>query len=73
MDKYEFSTKEELMKFLAAEVVNTSEAIEIIGCSRQNLNQLVKTGTLIPIRVSSRESLFLKSEVLERKEKRRSK
>lgn len=71
MSKYEFNSKQELMDFLASEVVNTTEAIEIIGCSRQNLNQLVKTGSLVPIRTSSRESLFLKSEILERKEKRR--
>lgn len=70
-ETFQFSSREELMEFLKEEVVNTSEAIEIIGCSRQNLSQLIKSGSLTPIRESSKERLFLKTDVLNRKEKRR--
>lgn len=68
---FQFSSREELMEFLKEEVVNTSEAIKILGCSRQNLSQLIKSGSLTPIRESSKERFFLKTDVLNRKEKRR--
>ncbi|MRU06288.1 DNA-binding protein, partial [Bacillus anthracis] len=39
---YKFETKEELIHFIQEEVLNTSEALEILGCSRQNLNVMVQ-------------------------------
>ena len=53
------------------EVVTTSEALELIGCSRQNLKQLVDYGTLVPIKQTSKEKLFLKQDVLNYKPKRK--
>lgn len=49
-DPFHFNDVQELRVFLKYEVVTTSEAIEIIGCSRQNLKQLVDYGTLVPIK-----------------------
>ncbi len=60
---YNFSSKEELVKFLASEVLTTFEAREIMGCSRQYLSQLVSEKKLIPIKVLSRESLFFKEDI----------
>jgi hypothetical protein len=68
---FHFNSVEDLRKFMADEVVTTSEATEIIGCSRQNLKQLVDRGTLIPIKQTSKERLFLKSDVLNYKMKRK--
>ncbi|MDX8367804.1 DNA-binding protein [Cytobacillus sp. IB215665] len=62
-----FKNKEELKMFIAEEVINTSEAIEILGCSRQNLNDLVNRGVLTPIKEMVRDKLFFKSDILERK------
>ncbi|MHA4310612.1 DNA-binding protein [Bacillus cereus] len=70
---YNFETKEELIKFVNDEIVNTSEALEILECSRQNLNKLVKSGTLVPIKEMVRDKLFFKVDILNRKEKMRKK
>ncbi|EEM05406.1 hypothetical protein bmyco0002_20510 [Bacillus pseudomycoides] len=52
--------KEELIKFVNDEIVYTSEALEILECLRHNLNKLVKSGTLVPIKEMVRDRLFLK-------------
>ncbi|MGF7049136.1 DNA-binding transcriptional MerR regulator [Paenibacillus sp. DS2015] len=65
---YTFNSKEELAEWISREVVGTSEAMEIMDCSRQNLHNFVKRGKLIPIKDTGRERLFLRSDVLERKE-----
>lgn len=65
---YNFETKEELIRFVNDEIVNTSEALEILECSRQNLNKLVKSGTLVPIKEMVRDKLFFKEDILRRKE-----
>ncbi|ONK23741.1 DNA-binding protein [Bacillus sp. VT-16-64] len=70
-DPFHFNDVQELRVFLKDEVVTTSEAIEIIGCSRQNLKQLVDYGTLVPIKQTPRERLFLKSDVLNYQMKRK--
>ncbi|KSW07160.1 transcriptional regulator [Bacillus velezensis] len=70
MDKFVFSDVEELREFLDKEVITTSEAIEIIGCSRQNLKQLVDYKTLVPIKTTNRDRLFLRKDIEGYKKKR---
>ncbi|PFA84503.1 MULTISPECIES: DNA-binding protein [Bacillus] len=70
---YNFETKEELIKFVNDEIVNTSEALKILECSRQNLNKLVKSGTLVPIKEMVRDRLFFKADILNRKEQMKKK
>ncbi|AJA23179.1 TPA: DNA-binding protein [Bacillus thuringiensis] len=65
---YKFESQEELIKFVNDEIVNTSEALKILECSRQNLNKLVKSGTLVPIKEMVRDRLFFKKDILNRKE-----
>jgi hypothetical protein len=67
MLQFNFNSKEELMSYLAVEIINTAEAVEILGCSRQNIDDLVKRKKLIPIKVFPRDRIFFKSEVLARK------
>ncbi|HEK9101989.1 TPA: DNA-binding protein [Bacillus pseudomycoides] len=55
---YKFETKNELIKFLNDEIVYASEVLEILECLRQNLNKLVKLGTLVPIKEMVRDRLF---------------
>lgn len=63
---YNFNSKEELFEFLGSNILNTNEVTEILGCSRQNIDDLVKRGKLIPIRVFPRDRIFLKEDVLSR-------
>ena len=41
-------------------IVNTSTACDILGCTRQNLNYLVKSNTLHPIKDTWKENVFLR-------------
>lgn len=48
-------------------VCDTSEAMRILGCSRQNISDLVRRGKLTPRKVTSHLTLFLRSDVLARR------
>lgn len=65
---YTFNSKDELAKWISHEVVGTSEAMEIMDCTRQNLHKFVQNGKLVPIKDTGRERLFLRSDLLARKE-----
>ena len=52
--------------FVTDRVVGTSEAMELLSCSRQNINDLIKRGKITPIKRSQKNTLFLKSEILKR-------
>lgn len=58
-----FANNEELRQFIADNIITTSEATDILGCSRQYINQLVKENKLIPIKKINYITLFLKSDV----------
>lgn len=60
---YQFNTDKELKQFIVDNVVTTSEATEILCCSRQYINQLIKENKLIPIKKINHITLFLKSDV----------
>ena len=59
-------TVSDFQNFVVHRVVNVAEAAEILGCSRQNIDYLTKTGKLHPIKSSGKNTLYLKSEVLKR-------
>ncbi|PFD95464.1 DNA-binding protein [Bacillus cereus] len=65
---YKFETKEELIRFINDEIVNTSEALDILGCSRKNLNMMIKKEKIKPIKEMVRDRLFFKEDVLKSKE-----
>ncbi|MED4646871.1 DNA-binding protein [Bacillus inaquosorum] len=62
---YSLKERDAIKKFLNEEIVNTSEAIEILGFTRQYLNQLIKTGQLEPVKEMPRDRLFIKEGILE--------
>ncbi|EJQ71671.1 hypothetical protein IG7_01989 [Bacillus cereus HuA2-4] len=68
---YKFETKDDLIRFIQDEIVNTSEALEILGCSRQNLNVMVQKEKVKPIKEMSRDRLYFKSDILKTKEQMR--
>ena len=59
-------TAEDFKAFASERVINAAEAAEILNCSRQYINELVKTDKLHPIKATEKNTLFLKSEVLKR-------
>ncbi|GEM_PF-631239 len=69
---YKFDSKEEVAQFIAAEVVNTSEARTILNnCSRQYISELITKGKLTPIKFMIGDSIFFKSDVEMLKKKKR--
>lgn len=68
---YKFETKADLIRFIQNEIVNTSEALEILGCSRQNLNVMVQKEKVKPIKEMSRDRLYFKEDILKSKEQMR--
>lgn len=64
--KYNFGNTEELKQFIVDNVITTMEAAEILNCTRQNIDRLVDTGKLTPVKRTQRDKLFLKEEILAR-------
>lgn len=59
-------SKKDLMNFIVTRVVNSAEAAQILNCSRQNIDDLVKRKKLTPIKETAKDKWFLKSDVLKR-------
>lgn len=64
---YSFNSKDELINFIKSDIVDTSEAIELLGVSRQYINQLIKSKKLIPIKEFPNGRIFFKEDVLKLK------
>ncbi len=52
--------------FVESRIVSSSEAAELLNCSRQNINDLIRRGKLHPVKSSPKNKLFLRSEVVQR-------
>ena len=68
---YQGSKKIPLLKndfsiFIRDRIVNSAEAAELLNCSRQNIDDLVKRGKLIPIKETKKDRLFYESDILKR-------
>ena len=59
---------EDFITFVRHRIVNTGEAGRILGCSRQNIDDLTRRGKLHPIRQDEKNKLFLRNEVIQRKQ-----
>lgn len=60
-------TIQDFMSFIRSRVISTSEACELLDCSRQNISDLIRRGKLHPVRADAKSKLFLRNEVLQRK------
>lgn len=58
---------EDFIRFAQNNLINTKEATEIIGCTKQNIDDLIKRGKLQPVKKGNKYSLFLKTEICKRK------
>ncbi|WP_214483090.1 helix-turn-helix domain-containing protein [Bacillus sp. SM2101] len=61
--KYHLYTREEVEKFIIEEVLTTSEAIKILGVTRQRMSQLISSGKLTPVKKLRGDSLFLRVDI----------
>lgn len=62
--KYQFNSDDELKKFISENVITTMEVAEIKKCSRQNIDKMVRSGKITPVKQTQRDKLFLKSDIL---------
>ncbi len=60
-------TLDDFTGFVRHRVVSASEACQLLGCSRQNIDDLMKRDKLHPIRRDAKYKLFLRNEVLQRR------
>ena len=58
---------EDFCSFVRLRVINSSQAAEILNCSRQNIDDLIRRNKLHPIREDAKSKLFLKNEIVQRK------
>lgn len=53
-----------LRKFACEEIISTGTAMKILGCSRQNIDDLVKRSRLIPAPIDSNSRMFFREDVM---------
>ena len=49
--------------YLQQELIDTAEAARIMGCTRQNIQDLVRRGRINPVKTLRNNFLFLRSEI----------
>ena len=59
-------TTEDFRSFIKHNVLTAAEAAQMLGCSRQNIDDLVRRGKLHPIKATGKTTLFFKSEIAQR-------
>ncbi|MGG3737237.1 helix-turn-helix transcriptional regulator [Aeribacillus pallidus] len=64
---FHLKNRSDIAAFVQQEILTSTEAIQILGITRQRLSQLVKKGQLVPLKKEGGVSLFLRSEVEEKK------
>ena len=57
---------EDLSAFIRNNILNTAEVAEILQCSRQNVDDLIKRNKLRPIKAFAKGNIFLKPDVTHR-------
>ncbi len=57
---------EDFRKFVSKRIITSAEAAQMLDCTRQNIDDLVKRGKLIPIKESEKCKWFLKSDIEKR-------
>ena len=60
-------TLRDFHRYVQDRIVSASEACSILGCSRQNIDDLMRRDKLHPIRTDAKYKLFSKAEVMQRR------
>lgn len=58
---------EDFLSFIQNRIINSAEAAELLGCTRQNIAYLIRKNQLHPIVRTTKNTLFLRSEIEERR------
>ena len=56
-------TMDDFSSYIQQELIDTSSAAELLGCTRQNIQDLVQRGKLKPVMIFKNNFLFLKGEL----------
>lgn len=59
-------TPEFFINFVKYGIINTKDACDLLDCSRQNIDDLLKRKKITPVKSFQRNKLFLKSDILKR-------
>lgn len=59
-------TRADFLAFCQYCIVSTAEAAQMLGCTRQNIDSLVRRGKLMPVKAYAKNKLFLRSDILRR-------
>ncbi|MCY8081713.1 helix-turn-helix domain-containing protein [Bacillus inaquosorum] len=65
--EYHLKSRQEVEDFIRHEVLTTNEAAELLGVKRARISQLIGSGKLIPVKKLSGISLFLRTDLEEKK------
>ncbi|MCY9166000.1 helix-turn-helix domain-containing protein [Bacillus atrophaeus] len=65
--EYHLKSRQEVEDFIRREVLTTNEAAELLGVNRARISQLIRNGKLNPIKKLSGISLFLRTDLEEKK------
>ncbi|MCY9159421.1 helix-turn-helix domain-containing protein [Bacillus atrophaeus] len=65
--EYHLKSRQEVEDFIKTEVLTTPEAKEILGVSTTRISQLISDGKLTPIKKLRGVSLFLRSDIEQKK------
>ena len=60
-------TLNDFVSFISNRIINASQACQLLDCSRQNIQDLVKRGKLHPIRIDNKNTMFLRNEIIQRR------
>ena len=58
----------DITMFVRYNLINTAEATEMLKCSRQNIEDLIRRNKITPIKAFPKGKLFLKSDIVQRVE-----
>ncbi len=67
----EFNNIDDLKDFISNEIIESKEVADILGCSRQYIDQLVKEQKIIPVKILNKNRLFYRPDILEFMKKRK--
>ena len=65
-------SREEVKEIAEKYILNSAEASELLGCSRQYINKLVQKQKLIPIKSTTRDNIYYRPDVEKFKKKAKS-
>lgn len=66
--EYQFKNKDDLLRFMAEQVITTKEVAEILGVTRQSVNRLTRKGRIPTIKTDP-IALYFRSDVEDSKRK----